>query len=70
MATSPKHHRLHDYLARYLSSVTLLSGSLALIALVIAICIGLLIFGETTILLLQLLQWIGRDCIWCIITPS
>ena len=70
MATPSKHHRLHDYVGRYIPGIALLSGSLALIALVITACIALLIFSDTTVLLLQLLQWIGKDCIWCIITPS
>lgn len=65
-----KHHRIQDYWERHIHAIAMLSGSLALIAFVLAICFALLIFSDTTAMLLQLLQWVGRDCLWCTITPS
>ncbi|PUA18785.1 hypothetical protein [Glaciimonas sp. PCH181] len=74
MTTSSKQHRIHDYMDRHFAAIASISGQLALIALIVTLflsaCLALVIFSDTTLLLLQLLQWIGKDCIWCIITPS
>jgi len=70
MATLFKHHHIREYWERHIHGIAMFSGSLAIIALVIACCFALVIFSEMTVLLLQLLEWIGKDCLWCMITPS
>ena len=74
MTISSKQHRIHDYLDRHFAAIASVSGQLALIVFIVTLgltaCLALVIFSDTTLLLLQLLQWIGKDCIWCIITPT
>ncbi|MBB5201962.1 hypothetical protein HNR39_003824 [Glaciimonas immobilis] len=67
MRSTPK---LHSFLALMLHPpITIVLGIMTAIFVTFLFCVGIILFNETPILLLRLLQWIGRDCVWCTVTP-
>lgn len=69
MASPTKRDRIESVMRRTIAALPFADGCQAAIVLLLMLCISVLIFSAAPSLLLHLLQWLGKDCIWCTVAP-
>ena len=70
MVAPTKRHRIRSVMKQTIAALPVADGRQAAIILLLMLCIGVLIFNAAPSLLLHLLQWLGKGCVWCTIAPA